>query len=74
MPTTSRHWKCVRRSSFLPEVAITRLGLAEPPRDHQPDERDEAVEQLGFAIREFREMKMQPSLERALYWQQSLEN
>ena len=30
------------------------------------DERAEAVEHLDFAIREFQDMKMQPSLERAL--------
>ena len=33
---------------------------------HYPDEKKEAVEHLNFAIKEFREMKMQPSLERAL--------
>ena len=33
--------------------------------DHYPDERDEAAEHLGFAITELREMKMQPSLEKA---------
>ena len=31
-----------------------------------PDERAEAIEHLDFAIREFQDMKMQPSLERAL--------
>ena len=31
-----------------------------------PDERATAMEHLDFAIGEFREMKMQPSLERAL--------
>ena len=31
-----------------------------------PDERAAAIEHLDFAIAEFREMKMQPSLERAL--------
>lgn len=42
-------------------------------RDHaqqaltfDPDERAEALEHLDFAIAEFQEMKMQPSLERAL--------
>jgi len=33
---------------------------------HYPDEKKEALEHLDFAIKEFREMKMQPSLERAL--------
>jgi len=34
--------------------------------EHYPPERAEAVEHLDFAIAEFRDMKMQPSLERAL--------
>ena len=34
--------------------------------EHYPDERTDALEHLDFAISEFREMKMQPSLERAL--------
>jgi hypothetical protein len=33
---------------------------------HCPNERAEALECLDFDISEFREMKMQPSLERAL--------
>jgi len=44
----------------------------EPSRDNlssshtYPKEKSEAVAHLDFAIAEFREMKMQPSLERAL--------
>jgi hypothetical protein len=49
-----------------PELALTRLSLAELLLEHCPDERDAAIEHLDFAIGEFREMKMQPSLERAL--------
>src|SRR3972149_8250810 len=49
-----------------PESALTRLDLAELLLEHYPDERVEALEHLDFAISEFREMKMQPSLERAL--------
>jgi tetratricopeptide (TPR) repeat protein len=49
-----------------PEVALTRLQLAELLLEHYPDERAEALEHLDFAIAEFRDMKMQPSLERAL--------
>jgi hypothetical protein len=49
-----------------PELALTRLGLAELLLEHYPDERDAGIEHLDFAISEFREMKMQPSLERAL--------
>ena len=51
---------------FRPEIALTRLELAELLLEHYPDERDTAIEHLDFAIGEFREMKMQPSLERAL--------
>jgi len=34
--------------------------------EHHPQERAEVLERLGFAIAEFRDMKMQPALERAL--------
>ncbi|HTE83122.1 MAG TPA: hypothetical protein VK821_00125 [Dehalococcoidia bacterium] len=51
---------------FRPELALTRLELAELLLDHYPAERDAAIDHLDFAIAEFREMKMQPSLERAL--------
>ena len=49
-----------------PEIALTRLQLAELLLEHYPAEKKEALEHLDFAIKEFREMKMQPSLERAL--------
>jgi tetratricopeptide (TPR) repeat protein len=51
---------------FRPELALTRLQLAELLLEHYPDEKKEALGHLDFAIKEFREMKMQPSLERAL--------
>jgi len=51
---------------YRPELALSRLGLTELLLDHYPDEKAEALEHLDFAIKEFREMKMQPSLERAL--------
>jgi len=51
---------------FRPELALTRLQLAELLLEHYPKEKSEALEHLDFAINEFREMKMQPSLERAL--------
>ena len=51
---------------FRPELALTRLQLAELLLEHYPKERTEALEHLDFAIAEFRDMKMQPSLERAL--------
>ena len=51
---------------FRPELALTRLQLAELLLEHYPDEKTEALEHLDFAIKEFQDMKMQPSLERAL--------
>ena len=51
---------------FRPELALTRLQLAELLLDHYPAEKKDAIGDLDFAIKEFREMKMQPSLERAL--------
>ena len=51
---------------FRPEIALTRLQLAELILEHYPDEKSEALEHLDFAINEVRDMKMQPSLERAL--------
>ena len=62
------------RVRFRPELALTRLQLAELLLDHFPDERAEAIEHVDFAIAEFREMKMQPALQQALARQQSLEN
>ena len=47
-----------------PELALTRLELAELLLEHYPDERPAAIEHLDFAIGEFREMKTK--LERAL--------
>jgi tetratricopeptide (TPR) repeat protein len=51
---------------FRPELALSRLQLAELLLEHYPDEKKEALEHLDFAIKEFQDMKMQPSLERAL--------
>jgi len=51
---------------FRPELALTRLQLAELLLEHYPQEKSEAIAHLDSAIKEFREMKMQPSLERAL--------
>jgi tetratricopeptide (TPR) repeat protein len=51
---------------FRPELALSRLQFAELLLEHHPDEKKEALEHLDFAIKEFRDMKMQPSLERAL--------
>ncbi|MEW6185918.1 MAG: protein kinase, partial [Thermodesulfobacteriota bacterium] len=51
---------------FRPELALSRLELAELLLKHFPQERSEAIAHLDFCIPEFRDMKMQPSLERAL--------
>jgi tetratricopeptide (TPR) repeat protein len=51
---------------FRPELALTRLELGELLLEHYSNEKKDALEHLDFAIKEFREMKMQPSLERAL--------
>ncbi|MBN1568353.1 MAG: protein kinase [Acidobacteria bacterium] len=50
---------------FRPELALTRLQLAELLLEHYPEEKAAALEHLDIAIKEFREMKMQPSLDRA---------
>ncbi len=49
-----------------PEKALTALGLAELLLAGEEAEQAEAQPHLDFAIAEFQEMKMQPSLERAL--------
>jgi hypothetical protein len=49
-----------------PELALTRLDLAELLLEHYPGEREAAIEHLDFAIAELQDMKMQPALERAL--------
>jgi hypothetical protein len=54
------------RVSYRPEMALARLELAELILKHYPEEQKEALDDLDFAIAEFREMKMQPALERAL--------
>ena len=54
-------------------MALTRLQLAELLLEHYPDERAEALEHLNLAIAELRDMKMQPSLERALSHRELLE-
>jgi hypothetical protein len=51
---------------YRPEVALTRLQLAELLLERYPAEGVEAQAHLDFVIEEFRAMKMQPALERAL--------
>jgi len=50
---------------FRPELALARFQLAELLLEHYPDEKEDALAHLNFAIDEFEEMKMQPSLEKA---------
>jgi len=55
-----------KRIEDHPETAHVRLALAGLLFEHFPDERSEAAEHLNLAVREFRDMKMQPSLEDAM--------
>jgi len=55
-----------KETRHRPELALTRLQLAELLLEHYPKEKAEALEHLNFAIKEFRDMKMKPYLERAL--------
>ena len=54
------------RIRHRPELALSRLQLAELLLNGTAEERAAAAEHLDFAIEELRAMKMQPSLERAL--------
>jgi tetratricopeptide (TPR) repeat protein len=56
------------RAGNRPEAALTHLQMAELLLDDAGSgtQRTEALEHLDFAISEFRAMKMQPALERAL--------
>jgi tetratricopeptide (TPR) repeat protein len=51
---------------FRPELALSRLELAELLLKHYPQEKPEAITHLDFVIPEFRDMKMNTYLERAL--------
>jgi tetratricopeptide (TPR) repeat protein len=64
--------KVCTEMKFRPELALSRLELAELLLQHYPQEKSEATAHLDFAISEFREMKMQPSLERALKHKETL--
>ena len=59
---------------FRPEIALTHLQLGELLVDSYPDERAEADEHLEFAIKELRDMKMQPDLEDALALKEKAES
>ncbi len=58
---------------FRPELAPSRFQLAELQSEHFPEERNEALEHLKFAIDKFKEIEMQPSLEKAQELKDSLE-
>ena len=47
-------------------MTLTHLQLAELLLEHYANEKKGALEHLDLAIKEFQDMKMQPSLERAL--------
>jgi hypothetical protein len=49
-----------------PELALSRLELADLLLKHFPQEKLEAIAHLNFSIAEFRDMKMNTYLERAL--------
>jgi tetratricopeptide (TPR) repeat protein len=51
---------------FRPELALSRLELSELLLKHYPQEKSEAITHLDFVIPEFRDMKMNTYLERAL--------
>jgi DNA-binding CsgD family transcriptional regulator len=51
---------------FRPEIALTRLALAELLADGDAQQRSESRGHLDFAVEEFRTMNMRPALERAL--------
>ncbi len=51
---------------FRPDLALAKFQLAELQFEHFPNEQIEALGHLDFAISEFKEMKMKPSLKKAL--------
>ena len=64
--STSRTWRCGKRSGTAGDRTLTRFQLAELLLERYPEERAEALGHLDFAIGEFQDMKMQSSLERVL--------
>jgi DNA-binding CsgD family transcriptional regulator len=54
------------RISYRPELALSRLDLAQLLLKYFPGERGTALAHLDFAIGEFEAMDMQPALKRAL--------
>ena len=50
----------------MSSLTLTHLQLAELLLEHYANEKKGALEHLDLAIKEFQDMKMQPSLEGAL--------
>jgi serine/threonine protein kinase/tetratricopeptide (TPR) repeat protein len=63
---TAQAIELATRVRHRPEIALSRLQLAELLLEGSAAEQRSAAEHLDFAIAELREMKMQPALERAL--------
>jgi len=57
---------------FRPELPLSRYQLVDLLFNQYPNEKESAIEHLHFAIDEFKEMKMQPSLEKAQALKDSL--
>jgi len=51
---------------FCLDTTLVRLQLADLLPEYHPEGRSEAIRHLDLAVAEFRDMKMQPSLERVL--------
>ena len=58
--------KVCTEMKFRPELALSRLELAELLLKHFPQEKSGAIAHLDFVIPEFRDKKMNTYLERAL--------
>ena len=63
---TAQAIEVATRVRHRPEIALSRLQLAELLLEGSTEEQKSAAEHLDFAIAELRAMKMQPALERAL--------
>jgi len=61
-----RALKVATRMAFRPEIALTRLQLAELLMEYRPEEDTKALRHLELAINALREMNMRPWLDIAL--------
>lgn len=62
-----------QKINHRPEIALTRLQTAELLLQYFPKYKSEAKQHLDFVIAEFRDMNMQPSLEKAINYKEKLE-